>query len=73
MFRCALVALSCASFALGCVLELLGFAGAGLVSTVPGGLFELFFAVWLIAKGFNLVAITAPIAPVALRTFASQS
>lgn len=65
-----------ASFALGCVLELLGFAGAGLVSTIPGGLFELFFAVWLIAKGFNPTAITAPnapAAPVALRTFASQS
>ncbi|MDQ0894978.1 DUF4386 domain-containing protein [Agromyces ramosus] len=62
-----------ASFALGCILELLGFAGAGLVSTVPGGLFELFFAVWLIAKGFAPAAITAPPAPVALRTFASQS
>jgi hypothetical protein len=62
-----------ASFALGCVLELLGFAGAGLVSTIPGGLFELFFAVWLIAKGFTPAAITAPTAPVALRTFASQS
>lgn len=61
-----------ASFALGCILELLGFAGAGLVSTVPGGLFELFFGVWLIAKGFTPAAITAPIAPVALRTFASQ-
>ncbi|RXZ72949.1 DUF4386 domain-containing protein [Agromyces albus] len=65
-----------ASFALGCILELLGVAGAGLVSTVPGGLFELFFGVWLIVKGFNPAAITAPItpiAPVALRTFASQS
>ena len=62
-----------ASFALGCVLELLGFAGAGLVSTVPGGLFELFFGVWLIVKGFNPAAISAPIAPVAERTFATQS
>lgn len=62
-----------ASFALGCILELLGFAGAGLVSTIPGGLFEVFFAVWLIAKGFNPPAITALVAPVALRTFASQS
>ncbi|MDQ0574291.1 DUF4386 domain-containing protein [Agromyces albus] len=62
-----------ASFALGCVLELLGLAGAGLVSTIPGGLFEVFFAVWLIVKGFNPVAITAPITPVALRTFATQS
>jgi len=42
-----------ASFALGCVLELLGFAGAGLVSTIPGGLFEVFFAIWLLVKGFT--------------------
>ena len=62
-----------ASFALGCVLELMGFAGAGLVSTVPGGLFELFFAVWLVVKGFNPAATSAPVAAVALRTFATQS
>jgi hypothetical protein len=36
------------------VLEILGFAGAGLVATIPGGLFEIFFGIWLIAKGFNL-------------------
>jgi hypothetical protein len=47
-----------ASFAAGCLLELSGVAGAGLVSTVPGGLFEIFFAIWLITRGF---ASTAPI------------
>lgn len=41
-----------AAFAAGCILELSGIAGAGLVSTIPGGLFELFFAVWLIVRGF---------------------
>jgi hypothetical protein len=52
-----------ASFAAGCFLELAGFAGAGLVSTVPGGLFEIFFAIWLIARGFAstaAIAVTAP-------------
>jgi hypothetical protein len=42
-----------ATFATGCVLELSGVAGAGLVSTIPGGLWEIFFAVWLIARGFT--------------------
>jgi hypothetical protein len=32
-------------------------AGAGLVSTIPGGLFEVFFAVWLIARGFGASAV----------------
>ena len=41
-----------ASFAAGSFLELAGVAGAGLLSTVPGGLFEIFFAIWLIARGF---------------------
>lgn len=45
-----------ASFAAGCFLELAGVAGAGLVSTVPGGLFEIFFAIWLIARGFGSTA-----------------
>ncbi|WP_022894371.1 DUF4386 domain-containing protein [Agromyces subbeticus] len=62
-----------ASFALGCILELLGFAGAGLVSTIPGGLFELFFAVWLIVKGFTPVATAAQTPPVARPAFASHS
>ena len=47
-----------AILAAGCVLELLGFAGTGLVATIPGGLFEIFFGIWLIAKGFNPSAIT---------------
>ncbi|MBC7596242.1 MAG: DUF4386 domain-containing protein [Kineosporiaceae bacterium] len=45
-----------ASFAAGCFLELAGVAGAGLVSTVPGGLFEIFFAIWLIARGLGSTA-----------------
>jgi hypothetical protein len=28
------------------------------VATIPGGLFEIFFGIWLIAKGFNPSAIT---------------
>lgn len=42
-----------AAFAAGSILELSGIAGAGLVSTIPGGLFELFFGVWLIVRGFS--------------------
>lgn len=49
-----------AAFALGCVLELLGFAGAGLASTIPGGLFEVFFAIWLLVKGFTPSVNSAP-------------
>jgi hypothetical protein len=45
-----------ACFAGGNLLELLGFAGAGLVGAIPGGLFELTFAVWLIARGFASTA-----------------
>lgn len=41
-----------ASLATGYVLELGGLAGAGLISTIPGGLFELFFAVWILVRGF---------------------
>jgi hypothetical protein len=48
-----------AIFAAGCLLELLGVAGAGLVAVVPGGLFEVFFGIWLIAKGFNRSAVAA--------------
>jgi len=36
----------------GMVSEVLG-SGLGLVSSIPGGLWELFIGVWLIAKGFN--------------------
>jgi len=28
-------------------------SGLGLVSSIPGGLWEVFTGVWLIAKGFN--------------------
>jgi len=42
-----------ACFAVGNLLELFGVAGAGVVSAIPGGLFELTFAIWLIAKGFS--------------------
>ena len=41
-----------ACFAAGNLLELFGVAGAGVVAAVPGGLFELTFAIWLIARGF---------------------
>lgn len=36
----------------GAVLEVLGF-NLGLIPVIPGGLWELFIGVWLIAKGFN--------------------
>ncbi len=52
-----------ATFATGSLLELSGVAGAGLICTVPGGLWELFFAVWLIARGFS----SAPAVTVAAR------
>ena len=45
-----------ACFAGGNLLELFGVAGAGLVGAIPGGLFELTFAVWLIARGFTTTA-----------------
>jgi hypothetical protein len=41
-----------ACFAGGNLLDLFGVAGAALVAAIPGGLFELTFAVWLIARGF---------------------
>ena len=40
------------------MLEILQFAGTGLVASIPSGLFEIFFSIWLIAKGFNPSAIT---------------
>ena len=57
-----------AAIAAGCLLELAAVAGAGLTSTIPGGLFELFFAIWLIVRGFggdatgNIVAAQRPVA-----------
>ena len=43
-------------FAVGNLLELFGVAGAGVVGAIPGGLFELTFAIWLIARGFASTA-----------------
>jgi hypothetical protein len=37
-------------------LELFGVAGAGIVAAIPGGLFELTFGIWLIARGFASTA-----------------
>jgi hypothetical protein len=45
-----------ACFAGGTLLELFGVAGAGLVGATPGGLFELTFGIWLIARGFASTA-----------------
>jgi len=42
-----------AFFAGGSLLELSGVTGAGLVGAIPGGLFEVTFGVWLIARGFR--------------------
>ena len=44
-----------AAFAAGSLLELAGVLGAGLIGAAPGGLFEIFFAVWLIVRGFTKV------------------
>lgn len=41
-----------AIFLCGSVLEILGF-DLRLIHTIPGGLWEVFIGVWLIAKGFN--------------------
>jgi hypothetical protein len=41
----------------GSVLEVLGY-GMHLIHTIPGGLWELFAGVWLIARGFNSSAIS---------------
>jgi len=40
------------------VSEIMG-SGLGLVSSLPGGLWEVFMGVWLIAKGFNSSAIAS--------------
>src|SRR4051794_9784293 len=45
-----------ACFVGGNLLELFGVAGAGLVGAIPGGLFELTFGIWLIARGFASTA-----------------
>ena len=43
----------------GALLELFGVAGAGMVGAIPGGLFELTFGIWLIARGFASTATTS--------------
>lgn len=40
----------------GMVSEIMG-SGLGLASSIPGGLWEVFIGVWLLAKGFNSSAI----------------
>jgi hypothetical protein len=45
-----------ACFAGGNLLELFGVSGAGIIGAVPGGLFELTFGIWLIARGFASTA-----------------
>ncbi len=45
-----------ACFAGGNLLELVGVADAGIVGAIPGGLFEVTFAIWLIARGFASTA-----------------
>jgi hypothetical protein len=45
-----------ACFAAGNLLELCGVTGAALVGSIPGGLFEWTFAIWLIAHGFASTA-----------------
>jgi hypothetical protein len=55
-----------ACFAGGNLLELFGVAGAGVVGAIPGGLFELTFAIWLIARGFASTATVPPRASTSL-------
>src|SRR6478672_10375954 len=45
-----------ACFAGGTLLALFGVASAGLVGAIPGGLFEVTFGIWLIARGFAFTA-----------------
>lgn len=45
----------------GAMLELAGFVGVGLWASIPGGLFEVFFGIWLIVKGFRRTALSGPL------------
>src|SRR5689334_4291816 len=45
-----------ACIAAGTLLDLFGVVGAGLVGAIPGGLFEVAFGMWLIARGFACTA-----------------
>lgn len=49
-------------FAAGSVLELIGVAGAGLIGAIPGGLFEIAFAGWLLVRGLSPADAPAPTA-----------
>ena len=62
-----------ACFAAGSLLELFGVAGAGLVATIPGGLFELTFAIWLIARGFGSSATAVRFGPARGRAASSMA
>ena len=62
-----------ACFAAGSLLELFGVAGAGLVATIPGGLFELTFAIWLIARGFGSSATAVRFGPARGRASSSMA
>jgi hypothetical protein len=56
----------------GAVLELLGF-NLGLIPVVPGGLWELFIGVWLIARGFSPSAgLSGRTTPPTTRTMSSH-
>ena len=63
----------------GMVSEVMG-SGLGLVSSLPGGLWEVFIGVWLIAKGFNSSAFVSqatrtsnPAEPLVLQPVAANS
>jgi hypothetical protein len=42
----------------GMMSEIMG-SGLGLISSIPGGLWEIFIGVWLIVKGFNFPAVVS--------------
>ena len=55
------------------MLELAGVAGAGIVSAIPGGLFELFFGVWLIVRGFSSTVASSTVAAATAGNVAVQA
>ncbi|HSP53435.1 MAG TPA: hypothetical protein VLO00_11120 [Cryobacterium sp.] len=42
-----------AGLGIGSLIELAGVAGTGLIGAMPGGLFEIFFAFWLMVRKFT--------------------
>ena len=70
LYRARLVPRSIAAWGLagyaihlgGAAVAVLGF-DAGLIPTIPGGLWELFIGVWLIARGFSSPTITSDVVP----------